>query len=98
MVLVIVKVELQTNRCLLPYRSSVDWLIVMFVFSSDSFHQNTRPINRPSSQTRVRIRFLCYFFLNFVGSGVQRIETREKSKVDLSFSPLEYCLQSLHVG
>ena len=63
MVVVIVKVKLQTNLCLLPYRFL---LIVMFVFSSDSFHQNTRPINRPRTGNNVGSKFVRASWLMFV--------------------------------
>ena len=49
MVVLIVKVNCKPT---LVFFLIVLLLIVMFVFSSDSFHQNTRPINRPSPQTR----------------------------------------------
>ena len=52
MVAVIVKVKLQANHCffLIDVR-----FVVMLVLPANSLHQNTRPINRRSPQTRISV-------------------------------------------
>ena len=51
MVVVIEKVNLQINLC---FFLIVVLFVVMSMLSSISLHQNTRPINRPSPQTRIQ--------------------------------------------
>ena len=65
MVVLIAKVKLQANVCLLPHRSSVDFDVRVLL----SFHQNTRAINRPSPQTRIQYEEEIFVLDSRLGTG-----------------------------